>query len=84
MPVAVLTGVIHGKTIELDQEPELPDGQRVTVRVEPAETSASSRAAASMAPMELSESDAATIERALASGSARPRIPAVPLPEYEG
>jgi uncharacterized protein (DUF433 family) len=34
----VLKGVIHGKTIELEQEPELPDGQRVSVQVEPEET----------------------------------------------
>jgi hypothetical protein len=26
-----LRGVVHGKTIELEQEPELPDGQQVTV-----------------------------------------------------
>ncbi len=37
MSIAVLKGVIHGKTIELDQEPELPDGQRVSVQVEPDE-----------------------------------------------
>src|SRR5208337_2244157 len=37
MSIAVLKGVIHGKTIELEQEPELPDGQRVTVHVEPEE-----------------------------------------------
>jgi uncharacterized protein (DUF433 family) len=35
MSIAILKGVIHGKTIELEQEPELPDGQRVNVRVEP-------------------------------------------------
>jgi hypothetical protein len=29
----VLHGVVHGNTIELDQEPGLPDGQRVTVTV---------------------------------------------------
>ena len=28
---AVLKGVVHGKLIELDLEPGLPDGQRVTV-----------------------------------------------------
>jgi len=28
-------GVVHGKTIELDQEPGLPDGQQVTVTVQP-------------------------------------------------
>jgi hypothetical protein len=30
-----LKGVIHGKMIELEQEPELPDGQAVNVTVEP-------------------------------------------------
>ena len=34
MSIAVLKGVIRGKTIELEQEPELPDGQRVSVQVE--------------------------------------------------
>jgi len=28
-------GVVHGKTINLDQEPGLPDGQQVTVTVQP-------------------------------------------------
>ena len=37
MSIAVLKGVIHGKTIELEQESELPDGQRVSVQVEPEE-----------------------------------------------
>lgn len=37
MSIAVLKGVIHGKTIELEQEPELPDGQRVSIQVEPDE-----------------------------------------------
>jgi hypothetical protein len=32
---AVLRGVIHGKTIELEQEPGLPDGQSVSVTVHP-------------------------------------------------
>jgi hypothetical protein len=31
----VLRGVVHGKTIELEQEPGLPDGQAVTVVVQP-------------------------------------------------
>ena len=31
----VLTGVIHGRTIELEQEPGLPDGQQVTVVLRP-------------------------------------------------
>ncbi len=31
--LAVLDGVIHGKMIELQQEPGLPDGQRVLVTV---------------------------------------------------
>lgn len=29
-------GVVHGKLIELEHEPGLPDGQQVTVTVEPA------------------------------------------------
>jgi hypothetical protein len=33
--VGSFRGVVHGKTIELDQEPGLPDGQHVTVRVKP-------------------------------------------------
>jgi hypothetical protein len=32
---SVYKGVVHGKTIELDQEPGLPDGQAVTVLVRP-------------------------------------------------
>jgi hypothetical protein len=32
---AVLKGVIHGRTIELDCEPGLPDGQSVEVTVQP-------------------------------------------------
>jgi hypothetical protein len=31
---AVLTGVIHGKTIELHEDPGLPDGQTVSVTVQ--------------------------------------------------
>src|SRR5713226_9482832 len=31
----ILKGTIHGKTIELDQEPGYPDGQNVTVEVRP-------------------------------------------------
>jgi hypothetical protein len=30
-----LTGTIHGKTIELDEAPGLPDGQQVQVTVQP-------------------------------------------------
>lgn len=30
----VLRGVIHGKTIELEQEPGLPDGQAVTLTIQ--------------------------------------------------
>ena len=33
--MSALQGVIHGKTIELEQEPGLPEGQRVTVEVYP-------------------------------------------------
>ena len=32
-----LRGVVHGKTIELEQEPGLPDGQKVFVTVKPVE-----------------------------------------------
>jgi hypothetical protein len=32
---AVLKGVIHGRTIELEEEPGLPDGQSVAVTVQP-------------------------------------------------
>jgi hypothetical protein len=34
---AVLKGIVHGKTIELEQEPGLPDGQEVSVVVHPLE-----------------------------------------------
>src|SRR5437016_4848856 len=30
-----LKGIVHGKVIELDQEPGLPDGQEVSVTLEP-------------------------------------------------
>jgi hypothetical protein len=33
---SVFHGVVHGKTIELDKYPDLPDGQPVTVTVHPA------------------------------------------------
>ena len=32
---AVLRGVVHGKTIQLDDETGLPDGQQVTITVQP-------------------------------------------------
>ena len=35
IPKHALRGVIHGRTIELEQKPELPDGQRVSVQVRP-------------------------------------------------
>ncbi len=31
---STLKGVIHGRFIELDQEPDLPDGQEITVTIE--------------------------------------------------
>ena len=31
----IAKGVVHGKTINLDQEPGLPDGQQVMVTVQP-------------------------------------------------
>ncbi len=30
-----MKGIVHGKTIELEDEPGLPDGQKVSVTVEP-------------------------------------------------
>ena len=35
MNAAELKGIIHGKIIELEQEPGLPDGQSVTVLLQP-------------------------------------------------
>jgi hypothetical protein len=35
----VVKGVVHGKTIELEREPGLPDGQVVTVTVESMDSS---------------------------------------------
>lgn len=35
MTKAVLKGIVHGRTIELETEPGLPDGQAVSVIVEP-------------------------------------------------
>jgi hypothetical protein len=34
---AVLKGIVHGKTIELERDPGLPDGQEVSVVVQPLE-----------------------------------------------
>jgi len=33
MASTIFKGVVHGKTIELDQEPGLPEGQEVEVQV---------------------------------------------------
>jgi uncharacterized protein (DUF433 family) len=38
MSIAAIRGVIHGKTIELELAPKLPDGQRVSVQLEPEAT----------------------------------------------
>ena len=35
--MGALKGVIHGRTIELEKEPRLPDGQQVTVVLHPVE-----------------------------------------------
>jgi hypothetical protein len=35
-----LRGTVHGKVIELDQEPGLPDGQEVSVTLQPVAPSA--------------------------------------------
>ena len=37
---AILKGIVHGKTIELEQEPGLPDGQEVSVVVQPLDATA--------------------------------------------
>jgi len=36
-PAAVFNGVVRGRMIELDHEPGLPDGEKVTVTVRPSE-----------------------------------------------
>ena len=36
MASTVFKGIVHGKTIELDEQPGLPDGQEVIVRIETA------------------------------------------------
>jgi uncharacterized protein (DUF433 family) len=36
-PSPVLKGVIHGRTIELESEPGLPDGQEVSIEIHPVE-----------------------------------------------
>jgi uncharacterized protein (DUF433 family) len=41
--ISLLKGIIHGKTIELDMEPGLPDGQPVTVAIQRIEESAPSQ-----------------------------------------
>jgi hypothetical protein len=33
--MSIIQGVIHGKTIELENEPGLPEGQRVAVEIRP-------------------------------------------------
>jgi hypothetical protein len=37
----ILKGVVHGRTIELESEPGLPEGQHVTVSVQPTDDAAS-------------------------------------------
>jgi hypothetical protein len=36
MNAVTVNGVVHGKTIELDRDPGLPEGQSVTVTMQPA------------------------------------------------
>ena len=44
-------GVVRGRTIELNQEPGLPEGQAVTVEIEPvAETTSASSGVAAVSP----------------------------------
>jgi hypothetical protein len=59
---------------------QLPDG--VTPGTSQEKTL--SRAAASMQPMDLSEAESSSMQQALASGAARPKIRIAPLPEYRG
>lgn len=37
--MATINGVIHGKTIELEREPGLPEGQRIAVELRPLDES---------------------------------------------
>jgi hypothetical protein len=43
-----LTGIVHGKSIQLNQEPGLPDGQFVNVTLEPACSAESPRTPAAL------------------------------------
>ncbi len=36
MAAVTVKGIVHGKTVELEQAPGLPDGQEVTVTLAPA------------------------------------------------
>ena len=47
-----LKGIIHGKRIELEQEPGFADGQTVTVEIRALEQKAESRAASEVPPVE--------------------------------
>lgn len=43
-----MKGIVHGKTIELEVEPGLPDGQEVSVTVEPLSAAKSPTSAAAL------------------------------------
>jgi hypothetical protein len=43
-----LTGIVHGKLIQLNEEPGLPDGQFVVVTLDPARSSESPRTPAAL------------------------------------
>ena len=43
-----LTGIVHGKSIQLNEEPGLPDGQFVVVTLDPARSGESPRTPAAL------------------------------------
>jgi uncharacterized protein (DUF433 family) len=53
MSSTIFKGVVHGKTIELDQEPGMPDGQKVGIELHAlVEEKPESRAATAIPPVE--------------------------------
>ena len=63
---------------------QLPATQRLPADAAAGQETAGSRAAASMQPMDLSEAQALSLQEALATGAARPKIRIAPLAEYKG
>ena len=52
MSSTIFKGVVHGKTIELDREPGLPDGQPVGIELHPLEAKREVQAAGPIPPVE--------------------------------